>query len=69
MLELEANGQILDHEQKWRTTLVGPGDTIYEEGNSLISPDRTKHKEVFLWVNMEIGQSSGNAPLRHFNYE
>lgn len=26
---------------------MGPGDTIYEEGNSLISPDRTKHKEVF----------------------
>lgn len=46
-MELEAIGQTLDHEQEWRTILVGPGDTIYEEGNSLISPDRTKHKEVF----------------------
>lgn len=47
LLKLEANGQILDHEHDWRTTLLGPRDTIYERGNSLISPDRTKHKKGF----------------------
>lgn len=66
---MEANGQTLDHDHDWRTILLGPHDTIYEEEIHLFLLTEQSIKRFSLWVNMEIGQCSGNAPLRHFNYE
>lgn len=66
---MEANGQTLHHDYDWRTVLLGPCDTIYEEEIHLFLLTEQSIKRFSLWANMEIGQCSGNAPPRHFNYE
>lgn len=66
---MEANGQTLDHDYDWRAILLGPRDTIYEEEIHLFLLTEQSIKTFSLWANMEIGQCSGNAPPRHFNYE